>query len=377
MKNELLALRKRIKSISKLKTNLEDSTQEVITYSQINLKNKIDTFLNWYENQNRQNYYSPIEYSTSDQLKKFIEKMAIWYELKYPDYEINRLIYYGEQDVNEELLQYNPILNQIKQYLSANELHNLLSNITPSNLYDTKSFISSLSETERKYLSRVKYDSLIKLYLDSYNNIFIYLSSKGTIQKIEQFVVTSINGKHLKNSDLIGKNIKDALFFLKDEYQFTDIQLRTITSQIKYYEQKKHFKEELLNCVMYEIIERGGPKIGPRRAFLFAQEFHRNIDVPMMYGVDYSDIHIKELINAYLKSGGNLNLNCYINYGYQKLESEIISTTTIEELLNRCFKTNVDSYTKEEKELQQRLIQILAQQVDSKWMKKEKIKIKK
>ena len=34
----------------------------------------------------------------------------------------------------------------------------------------------------------------------------------------------------------------------------------------------------MLNCVMYRIIERGGNRIGPRRAFLYAKEFERNID---------------------------------------------------------------------------------------------------
>ena len=38
-----------------------------------------------------------------------------------------------------------------------------------------------------------------------------------------------------------------------------------------------------LNCVMYRIIERGGNRIGPRRGFLFAKEFGRNIDIPMIF----------------------------------------------------------------------------------------------
>ena len=31
--------------------------------------------------------------------------------------------------------------------------------------------------------------------------------------------------------------------------------------------------------VMYRIIERGGNRMGPRRGFLFAKEFGRNIDI--------------------------------------------------------------------------------------------------
>ena len=32
------------------------------------------------------------EYRVPIELRDFIEKMAVWYELRYPDYEINRLM---------------------------------------------------------------------------------------------------------------------------------------------------------------------------------------------------------------------------------------------------------------------------------------------
>lgn len=32
---------------------------------------------------------------------------------------------------------------------------------------------------------------------------------------------------------------------------------------------------------MYRIIERGGNRIGPKRAFLFAKEFGRDIRIPV------------------------------------------------------------------------------------------------
>lgn len=48
-------------------------------------------------------------------------------------------------------------------------------------------------------------------------------------------------------------------------------------------ENRSYQKEEMLNCVMYRIIERGGNRIGPRRAFLFAKEFGRNIDLSLIH----------------------------------------------------------------------------------------------
>ena len=57
----------------------------------------------------------------------------------------------------------------------------------------------------------------------------------------------------------------------------------------------------MLDAVMYRIIERGGNRMGPRRGFLFAKEFGRNIDIPMMYGVDYSDPGLRSFIIEYIK----------------------------------------------------------------------------
>ena len=71
---------------------------------------------------------------------------------------------------------------------------------------------------------------------------------------------------------------------------------------------------------MYRIIERGGNRFGPRRAFLFAKEFGRNIDVPMMYGVDTSDPGLRYFMNEYLKAGGNPE-NVYVR---QILDKEML-----------------------------------------------------
>ena len=79
-------------------------------------------------------------------------------------------------------------------------------------------------------------------------------------------------------------------------------QLKTIGFAIKDFENKTYQKEEMLNCVMYRIIERGGNRIGPRRAFLFAKEFGRNIDIPMIYGVDSSEPGLRNFMNEYINS---------------------------------------------------------------------------
>ena len=145
-----------------------------------------------------------------------------------------------------------------------------------------------------------------------------------------------------------------------------------IEKAIRIFNQRKYFYEELLNCVMYRIIERGGNRIGPRRAFIFAKEFKRNIDIPLIYGIDTTDPKLRHFINEYLKSGGNPNLTCYINYFHQ-IPNKILETITIKKLLT-FDKNNKYRYTNEEKELQQTLAGLLTNQIDPKKLQQEEIK---
>lgn len=133
-------------------------------------------------------------------------------------------------------------------------------------------------------------------------------------------------------------------------------------------------KEEMLNCVMYRIIERGGNRIGPRRAFLYAKEFERNIDIPLMYAVDYSDPGLRLFINEYIKSGGFKDLECYIGYFSKINEDDKIDTVSIQQLILKQKSNASTFYTEEETNLHQRLVNLLASQVDPNEVKQENIK---
>ena len=44
-------------------------------------------------------HYTDIEeYHQPIKIRNFIEKMAVWYELRYPDYEINKLLPRSNQE---------------------------------------------------------------------------------------------------------------------------------------------------------------------------------------------------------------------------------------------------------------------------------------
>ena len=116
-------------------------------------------------------------------------------------------------------------------------------------------------------------------------------------------------------------------------------------------------REEILNCAMYRIIERGGNRIGPRRALLFAKEFERDINIPMKYGVDRSDPYLKTFIHKYLDAGGSRNLVCYEDYFYSTFRLSTPNCVTIKELLKR---EKPPYYTPQEHELHQRLVDALS-----------------
>ena len=130
-------------------------------------------------------------------------------------------------------------------------------------------------------------------------------------------------------------------------------------------------KEEILNCVMYRIIERGGNRIGPRRAFLFAKEFGRNIDIPMMYAVDCSDPGLRLFMNEYIKAGGSKDLECYVGYFSRGSKKEKLDTISVQDLILTQNNNAATFYTPEEDELHQRLVNAIAIQIDREVEKQE------
>lgn len=337
----------------------------------ISLDDKVDEFISWYSNNMVKGHYTDIgEYRKPRDLKNFIEKMAVWYELRYPDYEVNRMMYCCSQeskDINEIMFYKNQYMN--------NKIDILIKELNWSQFYNTHAFIKSLPSNEKYYFEKAKYSDYTRLFIDDYRgDIIIYLTSNGFVKEIRETYLTPINEKNLDSSELIGMNIKDVIVILKEKYNCTDKQLKCIIEEINNYDNKIMFKEELLNCVMYRIIERGGNRIGPRRGFLFAKEFGRNIDIPMMYAIDRSDPGLRLFINEYIKAGGSKDLICYIGYFSRTNEMEKLDTTSIQDLILTQNNNAATKYTPEEDELHQILVNVLASQVDQDEVRKEEVK---
>ena len=352
MKDELLKLKEKLK-----KMVVPEYGQKIKSHSvskPIILDDKVDEFIKWYTDTvaitDHDKHVLPI------QMRNFIEKMAVWYELRYPDYEINRIMDCMGQEskkVSDEMFNKN---NYINQQL---DLDNEIRVLDWDKFYNTKAFINSLPDYEKHYFDRPKYKSLV-----GWNNgtsyARLYLSNKGTVEW-SRYMNTVVPG--IFNEDFEGRNIKQVVEMIKDK----GVEIpedSDILKAIKNYDNETYQKEEMLNCVMYRIIERGGVRVGPRRAFLFAKEFNRNIDIPMIYGVDRTDPGLRSFINEYLKAGGSKDLICYLGYGLVYDKDEELETITISELIKTQANDAATFYTEEEDDLHQRFASALVSKVN-------------
>ena len=351
IKDQLLKLKKKINAEIASKT-LENS---------IELSDKVECFLDWYyENVAKEGCTEIGAKGEVENIKNFIEKMAVWYELRYPDYEVKKMLSnHGDVglDVNDVMFKKNSYINDLFDEESD------VRNLDWADFYNTSAFVQSLPTDERYYLFRPVYDNFV--YLSKSSLIaHVHLTKNGIVEMAEN-ISLDFFGKNIKNEDLEGMHVKEVVKLFEDKgvdlSEYDNLKLA-----IKRFENWKYQKDEMLNCVMYRIIDRGGNRIGPRRAFLFAKEFNRDIDIPMKYGYDSSDPGLRMFINEYIKAGGSMDLECYD--GYYGINKEL-GTMSIREILSR-----ESIYTSEEKELHQKLVDALANQVDYNIVEKERVK---
>ena len=293
--------------------------------------------------------------------------MAVWYELRYPDYEINRLM----PGSGQERIEINDVMFNSNNYI--NELFDENADVRAldwDDFYNAKAFINSLSWDERYLFGRPRYRDLV--YIDSHRrSAHLHLTSKGFVELSEK--IGSYTNFKVKDEELKGMHVKNVVKLLKEK----GISLPSgneLEETIKDVENWNYQKEEMLNCVMYRIIERGGNRMGPRRGFLFAKEFGRNIDIPMMYAIDRSDPGLRLFINEYIKAGGSKDLVCYIGYFSRTKKSKKLDTISIQDLILTQTNNAATFYTPEETALHQRMVNAIASQIDNEEVRKEEVK---
>lgn len=335
------------------------------------LNAKVEKFIKWYKD----NMYETFFDNTPEDVRNFIEKMAVWYELRYPDYNVIDMLYEDEFSY-----KYNLMFNENTYINKTNEELDGLLNNNPSKeifnylewdkFYNTRVFIDSLHEYEKELLRKPKYFGIVH-----YNGALIHLTSKGIIKSARKYYIGEIKFDY---ATLVGMNIKEALKVLKKEDTHRDEY--EIMERIKDYDNQCKFKEELLDCVMYRIMERGQNRVAAYRSFLFAKEFNRNIDIPLQYGLARVDADLKKFILEYLNAGGNKNLVCYPNYYSRESKFEKLDTITIQEIIDKYYKEWYKQFSKQEiivdekHELKQRLVNVLASHINQEELQREKVK---
>lgn len=360
LKDKLLELKniiikeKNIQLLSTPKNKVKiEKKDNVYSSSPIDLNDKVDMFIDWYFKNMVKGKYTDIgEYNQPNVMRNLIEKMAVWYELRYPDYEINRLFPGSDQEqtqVNDVMFKSNPYLNEFFDEKSD------IRYLDWDDFYNTKVFINSLPWEEKIKLSKPLYSDIVYLS-PKFGGVHLHLTKNGIVEMAEN--VSIYTNSVIKDEELEGLHVKKVIELFKNR----GIALppdNGLEKAVEYADKYLYQKEEMLNCVMYRIIERGGNRIGPRRAFIFAKEFKRNIDIPMMYGVDLSDPGLRKFMNEYLKAGGSKDLVCYVGYFSKASKKEKLHTVSIKKLILYLNNDAVTFYTPEETELHQKLANAL------------------
>lgn len=290
----------------------------------VDLKEKVDMFIYWYYRNMVSGKYTirglvdkPIE------MRYFIEKMAVWYELRYPSYEINRLMPGSDQEqskIDDIMFKDNVYLNETLG------VDNDAKDLKWSKFYDFNTFFKSLPCEEAYLLTEPTYPKHV--YLGE--SCYLYLDSYGHIQRAEG--LSEYTDQIMGEDDLECLHIKDAVKLL-NEININLDKDSNVMNTIEYFDKRCYQLEKTLDAVMYRIIERGGNRIGPRRGLLFAKEFGRNIDIPMMCGIDTTDPGLENFINEYINAGGNENLVCYENY-FNRIYKSGLDTISISDIIH-------------------------------------------
>lgn len=317
---------------------------------------KIDDFIEWYFINYAKGHYTDIgEINQPNRMRDKIEKMAVWYELRYPEYEVSKIYpgsNYENLSTDKIYLRNNPAIKKVAGVLNDEEQSNFCEAIKLlkwSDLNSYQAYLTALPWNEKWFLIKPRFSDVDNIvYIKEFNHL--HLDHQGIVTDCEIF--KNVNNGQLGYYDFVGWTLEDVIRYLKS----IDYPLQSKDRAIKTIELKDHF----LEAVMYRIIERGGVRIGSRRAFMFAQEFNQDIDIPLVYAIDTSDPGLRDFINQYLKAGGNPDLSCLVNYKYRKNDQDPLTTVTIQELMKTLTANGLEKYTPEEKALQQKLVDDLS-----------------
>lgn len=411
------------KSLFKEKLEIDDLDKN-FNIEKYDLDNKVNELIdNWKENNSDDDV---------NDIRNLVEKIACWYELRYPDCNIeDNDSLFDEEIVSNLALDYKNFYNSLTgteqfyldfpRYKEIIYVHGAHFHLDENGFIIEGENLQSMFEANKcprlgnlnvkhaakilkkrgfeeykvfKQLGALAYDYIMKKakdnnwtqkefnsYLINHRSVFncieilsengISMDAIKKLRMLETNVHQQIIDKHNKmvfrysmlnyyiyynDTHFNGMHIKDVYNILKRD-SINEVLLVGLRKAVEDYDYYMNFRNQILDCAMYRIIDRGGNN-GCRRALLFAKEFDRNIDIPMMYGYYWTDPYLKEFVNDYLRLGGKLDLKCLS-------DDDFVTVREILEWENR--------YTKEETSLHQKLVDTLAKQIDPVLLEQEKV----
>lgn len=320
----------------------------------IDLSKKIDEFLNQYREELLKNCTKTYTNDRVKEMKNLIDKIAIWYELRYPEEKLGKIFNYetAEEYIDEIMFEYNPY---VKDLLGEDTD---IKELEWDEFYNTEVFKSSLPYEEKKLFAEPKCRDLIFIWtLDTTPALRmmaeLHVTNDGRVDEAEYMDFATkdkITNKELKGLPLekVVKLFEKRGFKLDDNCE--------LIAAVNNYQRQVNRKNGMLDCVMYKLIDRDEYS-GSLRAYLFAKEFGRNKDIVIKYGMNTVADGSKELANQYLKDGGEKDLKCYPICSYKEYNKPV----SLNELYSDPGFYNYQ--TEEEKDLHQRLVDVLARQL--------------
>lgn len=268
--------------------------------------------------------------------KNLIEKMAIWYELRYPDNIIEGFLSSDCRKAINTIEEVNDIMFEENQYFN----YEVQDDLNWYDFYNAHTFISSLPTHEQNFFkpkkqSRYMPYTLFISFSGSGIGIDIWIDRKGYISTYSDIrEVIEAFGDNVKADDIRGIHVKEfANYVEKFNKNNKEASMRISKWDVEKIEDtiyEMDRKEGLLDCVMYKILERrykGVSYIGAYRAFMFAKEFNRDINIPMQYAFDdYTNEKVINFVKEFINCGGREDLKCH----YRKNNKEFSISNIID-----------------------------------------------
>lgn len=187
--------------------------------------------------------------------------------------------------------------------------------------------LSIIIERLKKALMK-KYNNIDKQQLDGLvNTIAIYHKN--------QFKFIPNRLYQNQDKEFIDLALEDsqklATFFnISNLYQLLKVNTNSIKQK---YAQDDNFRREIMNIVLYEIIEQGGKDQGAEYGLVFAKTFNFNLAIPMHYATydGTYDYRFLKFYDVYKNIGGSLYVNILPNY-YTKTDKSRYYTDDLSEL---------------------------------------------